>query len=85
MQAYLDRDTTKAFFNRFGPKLVSPDLGSYLDLILKTENVDFSTGLPVDVDYGPVDIFGVPIALLRYRDKAEDYQYVFLSLLHISS
>lgn len=76
MQAYLNRDTTADFFDRFGPELINPDLGSYLDLIIKTENIDFNTGLPVDVDYGPVDIFGVPIALLRYRDKAADYQYV---------
>lgn len=39
-----------------------------------TKNVDFSTGKPVDVDYGPLDIAGIPIALLRYLDIVSDYQ-----------
>lgn len=78
VQAYLNRDTTAAFFDRFGPGLIDPDLSNYLDLLLSTKNIDFNTGLPVDVSYGPVDLLGIPIALLRYLDKAAEYQYVFL-------
>lgn len=74
MQAYLNRDTTKAFFDRFDVELVDPDLGEYIDLIFATKNVDFATGEPVDVDYGPVDLLGIPISLAGYTALAVKYQ-----------
>lgn len=114
VQAYLNRNTTRAFFERFGVNLINPDLGDvsdfatsktisseiakisqvldcgllkildlnqmltqyfqYIDLLLLTDNVDFSTGESVDVDYGPLDVAGIPIALLRYLDIVSDYQ-----------
>lgn len=46
----------------------------YIDLLLLTDNVDFSTGQTVDVDYGPLDVAGIPIALLKYLDIVSDYQ-----------
>lgn len=39
-----------------------------------TDNVDFNTGANVDVDYGPFDVAGIPIALLKYLDIVSDYQ-----------
>lgn len=77
MQAYLNRDTTKAFFDRFDVELVDPDLGEYIDLIFATKNVDFTTGEPVDVDYGPVDLLGIPISLAGYTALAVKYQSWF--------
>lgn len=74
MQAYLNRNTTAAFFDRFDVELVDPDLGDYLDLLLATKNVDFSTGEPVDVDYGPVDLLGIPLGLAGYTALAVKYQ-----------
>ncbi|CAN8096594.1 unnamed protein product [Discula destructiva] len=77
VQAYLNRDTTRAFFERFGVGLINPDLTDYIDLLLLTKNVDFATGKSVDVDYGPVDIAGIPIGLLRYISIVSDYQSWF--------
>ncbi|KAK2603653.1 hypothetical protein QQS21_004126 [Conoideocrella luteorostrata] len=77
VQAYLNRETTKAFFKRFNLNLIEPDLGSYIDLILLTKNVDFNTGRSVFVHYGPVDIVGVPVDLIRYLDFAIKYQPFF--------
>jgi hypothetical protein len=74
VQAYLNRRTTKQFFKRFGVRLIDPDFADYIDLILATKNVDFKTGFPVHVNYGPVDIFGTPIGLLRYLTLAVKYQ-----------
>lgn len=74
MQAYLNRPTTAQFFKRFDVKLVDPDIVNYLDLVLSTKDIDFSTGLPVDISYGPVDILGVPVALLKYLALAIRYQ-----------
>lgn len=74
VQAYLDRQTTVDFFERFGVSLVTPDLLDYIELLLNTKAVDFTTGLPVDIDYGPVDLIGTPIAFLKYIDFANRYQ-----------
>ena len=62
------------FFKRFGVKLVDPDIIDYLDQVLSTKNIDFNTGLPVAISYGPVDLVGVPIALLKYLALAIRYQ-----------
>ena len=74
MQAYLNRDTTVDFFNRFNISLIEPELTDYIDLLLSTKNVDFSTGLTVNVEYGPVDPLGIPLALLEYITFAVKYQ-----------
>lgn len=74
VQAYLNRQTTADFFKRFDVDLINPDLTDYIELLLLTKNVDFNTGLPVDVDYGPVDLLGIPIGLLRYLALAIEYQ-----------
>lgn len=74
VQAYLNRENTQAFFERFGVALVDPDLGDYVDLLFGTQNVDFTTGAPVDVDYGPVDALGIPVALAGYTALAIQYQ-----------
>lgn len=74
MQAYLNRNTTAAFFDRFGVELVDPDLTQYINLLFGTPHVDFNTGLPVDVDYGPVDAIGIPVALAGYTALAVKYQ-----------
>lgn len=74
MQAYLNRQTTKDFFSRFGVGLIDPDLVDYMELLFSTKNVDFNTGEPVDVNYGPLDIFTIPIALAKYIELAVQYQ-----------
>lgn len=74
VQAYLNRQTTSDFFKRFDVDLIDPDLTDYIELLLLTKNVDFNTGRPVDVDYGPVDLLGIPIALLKYLALAIKYQ-----------
>lgn len=74
VQAYLNRNVTAAFFERFGVDLVDPDLAAYASLLFSTQNVDFDTGLTVDVDYGPVDAIGIPVALAGYTALAVQYQ-----------
>lgn len=77
MQAYLNRDTTQAFFARFNVSLVDPDISDYIDLLFGTPDVDFNTGATVDVDYGPVDAIGIPVALAGYTALAVQYQSWF--------
>ncbi|EFX04245.1 FAD-dependent pyridine nucleotide-disulfide oxidoreductase [Grosmannia clavigera kw1407] len=77
VEAYLNRETTIAFFKRFNVGLIDPTLASDIELLLLTKNVDFSTGLPVDVSYGPVDLVGVPVAFLEYTSYAVKYQAWF--------
>ncbi|KAG8166751.1 hypothetical protein KVR01_002440 [Diaporthe batatas] len=74
VQAYLNRQTTADFFKRFDMDLINPDLTDYIELLLLTKNVDFESGTSVDVDYGPVDPLGIPIAFLRYLALAIEYQ-----------
>jgi hypothetical protein len=74
VQAYLNRQTTADFFKRFDLDLINPDLTDYVELLLLTKNIDFDTGRSVEVDYGPVDLLGIPIALLRYLALAIQYQ-----------
>ncbi|KAM5353579.1 hypothetical protein ACJ41O_000229 [Fusarium nematophilum] len=74
VQAYLNRDATAAFFERFNVSLIDPPVTDYLELLLQTKNVDFSTGLEVDIDYGPVDLVGVPVGLIKYIELAVKYQ-----------
>ncbi|KAH7175219.1 hypothetical protein EDB81DRAFT_673390 [Dactylonectria macrodidyma] len=74
VQAYLNRNTTASFFERFNVSLIDPEISDYIELLFLTKNVDFSTGLTVDVDYGPLDAVGVPVALLRYLELAVKYQ-----------
>lgn len=74
MQAYLNRNATAAFFERFDVELVDPDLADYVDLLFGTQNVDFLTGEAVDVNYGPVDALGIPLALAGYSALAVQYQ-----------
>ncbi|KAJ3524896.1 hypothetical protein NM208_g11870 [Fusarium decemcellulare] len=74
VQAYLNRKATAAFFNRFNVSLIDPSLSASVDLLALTKNVDFDTGLPVDVKYGPVDAAGVPLGLLGYIALAVKYQ-----------
>ena len=74
MQAYLNRDTTADFFNRFNISLIEPELSDYIDLLLSTENIDFNTGLTANVEYGPVDSLGIPLALIEYITFAVKYQ-----------
>lgn len=49
-------------------------MSSYVSLLFGTPNVDFDTGKTVDVDYGPVDLIGIPVALAAYTTLAVQYQ-----------
>ncbi|KAG5818459.1 hypothetical protein H9Q74_010062 [Fusarium xylarioides] len=71
VQAYLNRNTTKAFFKRFNVRLVSPNLISALEGLFTTKDIDFSTGKKVDPDYGTVNS---TVALATYAALAIKYQ-----------
>ncbi|KAF5645818.1 amine oxidase [Fusarium tjaetaba] len=71
VQAYLDRNTTKAFFKRFNVGLVSPNLISAAEGLLTTKDIDFSTGKKVDPDYGTINS---TVALATYAALAIKYQ-----------
>ncbi|RGP64225.1 amine oxidase [Fusarium sporotrichioides] len=71
VQAYLSRETTKAFFKRFNVGLIDPDLQSGFDLLFGTKDIDFNTGRNVDVDYG---LINSTVALIEYAALATKYQ-----------
>lgn len=74
VQAYLNREVTKAFFKRFDVGLIDPDLESGASLLFGTKNIDFNTGKQVDVDYG---LPNATIALIEYAALAAKYQPYF--------
>lgn len=77
MQAYLSRKTTVAFFKKFNVGLIDPDFNNYVDLLVKTKNVDFETGRDVNVTYGPAGVADVVLALLGYLELTKKYKSWF--------
>lgn len=71
MQAYLNRKATREFFKRFGVGLIDPEIKSGFDLLFNTQDLDFSTGKKVDVDYG---LPNSTLALIEYAALAVKYQ-----------
>ncbi|KAM0347656.1 hypothetical protein ACHAPU_004669 [Fusarium lateritium] len=74
VQAYLNRDTTAAFFKRFNVGLIDPDLGSSANLLFSTKDVDFNTGKRIDPDYG---VINATVGLAGYAALAVKYQSWF--------
>ncbi|KAM0424504.1 hypothetical protein ACHAPT_010218 [Fusarium lateritium] len=72
VQAYLNREATAAFFNRFGVGLVDPEL----DSLPQRTSLDFNTGMSVDIGGGGggVDASTVAALLAKYGDLATKYQ-----------
>ncbi|KAM0347194.1 hypothetical protein ACHAO7_011293 [Fusarium culmorum] len=71
VQAYLNREKTRAFFKRFDVGLIDPDAKSGFDLLFATKDIDFTTGKTVDADYG---LINSTVALIEYIALAVKYQ-----------